>query len=284
MHDDRSIRAPAVAGLFYPADAHELARRVDALLARAAPDGTARDHTRALVSPHAGYDYSGAVAARAFARLDRDAFDTAVLVGPSHVDAFAFTSVFEGDAYRTPLGIVDVDRDGARRLARAHASIRLSDRGHVAPSRARGEHGLEVLLPFLQRACGSPRIVPVVMGDQAWDACVALGHALAEHFDLARTLLVASSDLSHFYPYEDAVRLDAAFCAALSTLDAQRLHRDVRSGRCEACGAGPVAATLVAAAAWEERRCRVLACINSGDVTGSRESVVGYAAAVVTTP
>jgi AmmeMemoRadiSam system protein B len=286
MEDARSIRSPAVAGLFYPADPDVLARKVDEMLARAmAVDArTTSEHPRMLVSPHAGYDYSGAVAARGFALLERDAFDTVVLMGPSHVDAFGFTSVFEGDAYRTPLGVLEVDRVSARRLASAHGFIRLSDRGHTPPRHARGEHGLEVLLPFLQRAAGGPRIVPIVMGDQGWDACLALGRAVAETMDLARTLVVASSDLSHFHSYEEAVRRDAAFCDALVTLDATRLYDDVRSGRCEACGAGPVIAGLLASAIWQERSCRVLACINSGDVTGEHESVVGYASAVVATP
>lgn len=286
MDDARSIRSPAVAGLFYPADPDVLARKVDEMLALAmVADARARsDRPRMLVSPHAGYDYSGAVAARGFALLERDAFDTVVLIGPSHVDAFGFTSVFEGDAYRTPLGLLEVDRACARRLASAHDSIRLSDRGHTPPRHARGEHGLEVLLPFLQRVAGNPRIVPVVMGDQGWDACVALGHAVAETMDLGRMLVVASSDLSHFHSYEEAVRRDAAFCDALVTLDAARLYDDVRSGRCEACGAGPVLAGLVASARWEERTCRVLACVNSGDVTGEHASVVGYASAVVATP
>ncbi len=286
MDDARSIRPPAVAGLFYPDDPDALARKVDEFLARAMVENARvpTDRARMLVAPHAGYAYSGAVAARGFALLARDAYDTVVLVGPSHVDAFDFTSVFEGDAYRTPLGVLDVDRPAAHLLARAHPSIRLSDRGHASPRHARGEHGLEVLLPFLQRACDRPHIVPIVMGDQGWDACLALGRALAAAMDPERTLVVASSDLSHFHSYDEAVRRDAAFCEVLTTLDAARLYDAVRAGRCEACGAGPVMAGLVASAAWEKRRCRVLACINSGDVTGEHESVVGYASAVVTTP
>ncbi len=280
------MRAPAVAGSFYPADPDDLARAVDTLLAGAvsARAGDDRERPRMLVSPHAGYAYSGGVAARAFVLLDPGTFDTVVLVGPSHVDAFDFTSVYEGDGYETPLGALAVDREAARRLGRGQHSIRVSDRGHVAPGRARGEHGLEVLLPFLQRVCGSPRIVPIVMGTHEWNACLELGRALADAVDPDRTLVVASSDLSHFHPYDDAVRLDTAFCDRLAALDETRLYDALRSGRCEACGAGPVLAGLIATAAWRDRRCRVLARINSGDVTGDRASVVGYASAVVATP
>lgn len=281
----RSIREPAVAGLFYPAEPDDLARDVDALLA-AALSQTVHDpsrRTRVLVSPHAGYAYSGAVAARGFARLQSGAIDCVVLVGPSHTDAFAFTSVFEGDAYATPLGILNVEGETARRLERAHSSIRRSHRGHVAAG-SRGEHGLEVILPFVQRACGTPAIVPIVMGSQAWDDCVALARAIAETVDLERSLLVASSDLSHFYNYDEAVRKDSTFCELLVALDAVRLHDALQSGRCEACGAGPVIATVLATEMWRDRQCRILARANSGDVTGDRGSVVGYASAMVTTP
>lgn len=285
MAASRSIREPAVAGSFYPGDPDRLANLVDELLSAARDDDSApRDHARMLVSPHAGYAYSGAVAARAFARLERGAFDSVVLIGPSHVEAFAFTSIFEGDAYQTPLGLLEVDAPLARRLAGAHDSLRLSGRGHVKSDRARGEHGLEVLLPFLQRVCGSPRIVPVVMGVQDFAASVALGRAIVETADPARTLVIASSDLSHFHRYDEAVRRDTAFCEALMTLDPARVHDSVSTGRSEACGTGPVVAGLIATTPWEKRRGRILACINSGDVTGERESVVGYAAAVIGTP
>lgn len=281
----RSIREPAVAGLFYPAEPEILARDVDALLADAATHISVEETRRArvLVSPHAGYAYSGAVAARAFALLAARGVESVVLIGPSHTEAFSFTSVFEGDAYATPLGILAVDSATAQRLARAHDSIRRSPRGHVAAG-GRGEHGLEVILPFVQRTCGAPAIVPIVMGTQCWDDCTALARALAENVDLDRTLLVASSDLSHFYAYDEAVRKDAAFCELLAGLDAARLHDALRSGRCEACGAGPVIACMLASEMWHDRQCRILAQANSGDVTGDRDRVVGYASAAVTTP
>ncbi len=281
--NSRSIREPAVAGLFYPAEPETLARTVDALLAGAGAHAEPNRRTRLLVSPHAGYAYSGAVAARGFAVLDARTIERVVLVGPSHVDAFAFTSLYDGDAYATPLGILEVDGDAVRRLEQVHASIRRSPRGHFT-ARGRGEHGIEVILPFIQRACGTPSIVPIVMGSQRWEDCLSLGQALADTIDLEHTLLVASSDLSHFYAYDEAVRKDATFCELLAGLDAARLHAALRRGECEACGAGPVIATLLATEAWRERQCRILARVNSGDVTGDCLRVVGYASAAVTTP
>jgi len=283
MNTVSNVRAPAVAGLFYPRDAGALAAQVDALLASVpAPADNARVHM--LLSPHAGYAYSGRVAASGFRLLSSprvSAPATAIVIGPSHVEVFSFTSIFDGGAYRTPLGDLPVDASLARRLAGAHPSIRLSSHGHVQ-ARGRGEHGIEVLLPFLQRALGNVSIVPIVMGSQAWAECAALGSAIAACSDAASTIVIASSDLSHFYDYHRANELDAAFCAALVTMDARALHASVARGECEACGAGPVVAALLATEGERDRRCRLLTRINSGDVTGDRSSVVGYASAVVT--
>lgn len=277
-HD--TIRRPAVAGMFYPRDASALADAVDALLSTTAPCELLHP-ARVLVSPHAGYAYSGAVAANAFRCIEPGRARTFILVGPSHVDAFDFSSVFAGDAYRTPLGDVPVDGDVARALAARVPSIRVSTRGHVLERPGRGEHGIEVLLPFLQRVAPDARIVPIVMGSQTWNACETLGAAIARECDARRTIVVASSDLSHFHAYDEAVRLDQRFCDEIERLDALSLLRAVDTGSCEACGAGPVAVGMLASAHWRERSCRVLARANSGDVSGDRASVVGYAAAVI---
>jgi len=277
-----TIRSPAVAGMFYPRDRNQLGRMVDDLLGRVPPP---RESARlcALVSPHAGYVYSGAVAAHGFRLLaaGTSAPRVVVVIGPSHVEAFSFTSVFDGTAYRTPLGDVAVDISAARAIADAHPSIRLSHHGHVQPHLARGEHGIEVQLPFLQRALGECAIVPIVMGAQDHASCVALGEAIAAACDPGETLVIASSDLSHFYPDREADRLDTVFCATLETLDAEALSAAVSRGECEACGAGPVVASLLATEPSGERRCVVLARAHSGDVSGDRSSVVGYASAAV---
>lgn len=276
-----SIRHPAVAGMFYPAGPTALADTVDALL-EASPAG--EDRPRMLLSPHAGYRYSGRAAARAFRRLQPGAATTVIVTGPSHVEAFDFTSVFDGDAYETPLGPVPVDRDLARALADADDSIRLSPRGHVFTRGPMGEHGIEVILPFLQRVLGEFSFVPVVMGAQSWRASHALGEAIARCADAERTVLVASSDLSHFHAYDEAVRLDTVFCGLFERLDASDLNRAVEEGRCEACGAGPVAASLVAIESVPGRAATILDRFNSGDVTSDRGRVVGYASAAVTAP
>jgi len=275
----RRVRPAAAAGTFYPGDPRSLADDVDQLLESINPQN---DHGRicALVSPHAGYPYSGRIAAHGFRELAGQDAHTVVIIGPSHVEYFRHTSVFDGAAYETPLGRVKVNVRLARALCECDASIRATDNGHIQPNVGRGEHGIEVQLPFLQRVLPEAMIVPIVMGTQDWDACEALGAALAATCTDPGVVVVASSDLSHFYDYTKASALDTIFCDTLSRLDPRALHDAVSMGKCEACGAGPVAATLLAGEAHKKRRYQLLARANSGDITGDHSNVVGYACAL----
>jgi len=273
------IREPAVAGMFYPADPARLGADVDAMLERApAPPSAARPLM--LMSPHAGYPYSGEIAAAGFRWLQDHPVRSVVMIGPSHVEHFDFTSVWTGDAYETPLGRVNVDTDLGRRLAGHAEGIRESDHGHVQRHLDRGEHGLEVQLPFLQRTHPDTLFVPVVMGSQNWEQCVQLGEALAAECG-PEDVILASSDLSHFYDGASAEALDTVFLDTLATLSPDEVYRAVSEGRCEACGAGPVIASLIATSGADQRRYHLLSRCHSGDITGDRTSVVGYASAVV---
>jgi len=270
------IRQPAVAGAFYPGDAGELARMVDDLLAGAKPPELP-EPPAALVVPHAGYMYSGGVAAHAYALLRGRKYERVVVISPSHVDAFGFAAIYDGDAYATPLGRIPVDKAFAAKLAHAGSGLQLSSRGHETRGE-RGEHALEVQLPFLQRLLGEFRLVPVVMGDQRYEACRALGTALAKTIQGSDTLIVASSDLSHFHRYEDAVRLDRRVLKAIEEWDYFTMARNFEQNIWEACGGGPIVAAMIAAERLGARRAQVLKYANSGDVTGDRSQVVGYAA------
>lgn len=279
MKSGPRVREAAVAGSFYPGDETTLRRTVEGFLADArVPELTGRPV--ALVAPHAGYVYSGRTAAYSYRCLKNRGIHTAVVISPSHMEHFPFASVFCGDSYETPLGAVEVDRKLAARIARG-GSVRCSQRGHIQPGSAGGEHALEVQLPFLQCVAGKCRIVPIVMGDQSWDLCVALGQALAPFLGRPGVVAVASSDLSHFYADDIARRKDALFCEMLESFDPAALHDAVRKNTCEACGAGPVVAALIASRTVGATRCVVLSQANSGEVTGDRDCVVGYAAAVV---
>jgi AmmeMemoRadiSam system protein B/AmmeMemoRadiSam system protein A len=273
--EPEAVRPPAVAGAFYPADAAELTKMVDGFLARAStapmPDVVA------LVAPHAGYVFSGGVAAHAYAALKGRKVERVVVIAPSHYEAFPFAAVYDGAAYMTPLGRVPVDRAFAAALAKAGGLVRLSSRGHAA-SGERGEHALEVQLPFLQRVLGQFQLVPVVMGDQRYETCRALGLALAKLIHGPETLIVASSDLSHYHPYDDAVRIDRKTLNAIQEWDYMSMLRNFEHRIWEACGGGPIVAAMIAAERLGANEARILKYANSGDVTGDRGRVVGYGA------
>jgi AmmeMemoRadiSam system protein B/AmmeMemoRadiSam system protein A len=273
----QKIRRPAVAGSFYPADPEELAQTVDDLLA-GAPAREIEGDLVALISPHAGYVYSGHVAAHGYSLLRGRGIRRVVVISPSHLGAFPGIAVFDGDAYETPLGMVPVDKRFARRLADSHMFLRLSGYGHDWREGYRGEHALEVQLPFLQRALGDFELVPVVMGDQGYEACRVLGRELARLIHGRETLVIASSDLSHFHPYHEAVELDKKVTDAVQRWDFYSLSRNFQEDRWEACGGGPVVACLIAAEQLGASRSTLFRYANSGDVpAGDNNRVVGYA-------
>ncbi len=274
----RATRPPLVAGSFYPSDAKELAAMVDGFLAQAKPPAVA--DPVAIIAPHAGYPYSGPVAAWSYALLKGHKYDRVVVIAPSHIEGFEFVSVFNGDAYSTPLGRVPVDRDFAKKLAGSNVLIKLSDRGHTGGG-ARSEHALEVQLPFLQRVLGDFQLVPVVLGTQSYEACRALGVALAKLMRGSNTLIVASSDLSHYHPYDEAVRLDRKTLNAIEERDYLSMSRNFEHRIWEACGGGPIIAAMIAAERLGANQATILRYANSGDTAGEKSRVVGYGAVAI---
>ena len=259
MQEDLRTRPPAVAGLFYPRDPDLLRAQVLDLLA----DASLNVMPKALIAPHAGYAYSGRIAGAAFATL-RDSAQTitrVVLIGPAHylhVHGIAASTV---DAFETPLGRVPIDVEALRKIAGLPFVIQ-ADAPH-AP-----EHALEVELPFLQTVLASFPVVPLVVGDAAPQD---VAYVLRQLWGGPETLIVVSSDLSHYHTYETAQRLDLATAAAIERGDWASL------GQNQACGCLPVAGLIVEA----ERRglkTRRLSMCNSGDTAGSRDRVVGYGA------
>lgn len=273
-------RAPAVAGSFYPADPAELQKTVDGLLARASVP-TITDPIVALISPHAGYPFSGAVAANSYALLKGKHYERVIIIAPSHYDGFDYASIYDGNAYVTPLGTIPVDREFAAKLVKLSPQIRFSSHGHT-PVGQQGEHSLEVQLPFLQRTIGQFKLVPIVMGEQSYDLCRALGVALAKAVQGTDTLILASSDLSHFHPYDVAAKMDAKFLNAVQQWDYLSMSRNLDTRTWEACGGGPIIAAMIAAERLGATEARLLKYANSGDVTPPRDRVVGYGAVVLT--
>jgi hypothetical protein len=273
MPELRVVRESAVAGLFYPGEPRVLERDVDGMLA-AAPKAEGARPVAAVVVPHAGYMYSGATAAKAYACLRGASYDTVVVVSPSHREYFEGVSVYPGDAYETPLGPVPVDAELRAALVRASRCVSVTLRGH------RSEHAVEVQLPFLQRALGSFRLLPVVIGDQSRSVCFELGDALGALLRGRSALLVASTDLSHFHTAREAGILDGAFISLLERGDEEGIMRSLEERSTEACGGGPVVAVLHALRVLGRASIRVVGRSTSGDVSGDVQSVVGYVSAV----
>jgi len=271
-----TVRQPVVAGQFYPANPDELRRMLDEFVAQATVPNVSGQIV-ALIAPHAGYIYSGKVAAHSYALLKGQKFERVVVIAPSHFEAFPFNSVYNGDAYATPLGNIEVDKAFAAKLAKMSPLIQLSSRGHT-PTQQPGEHALEVQLPFLQRVLGEFKLVPIVMGDQNYETERALGVSLAKMIQGTHTLIVASSDLSHYHPYEEATKLDHKTLKAIERWDYLSLSLNFESRVWEACGGGPIVATIIAAERLGAKQATILKYANTGDVTGDHSRVVGYSA------
>ncbi len=276
----QKARQAAVAGGFYPADPKALSEMIDGMLARVslpAIDGP----ILAAVAPHAGYPYSGPVAACTYAALKGHKCSRVVVIAPSHFVAFDFTSVYDGDAYATPLGVVPVDKEFARQLVKMSPTIELSDKGH-APTFAGAEHAIEVQLPWLEKVLGGFELVPIIMGDQSYESSRALGVALAKLIHggdkLGDTLILASSDLSHYHPYAEAESIDHKTLHALAQWDYLSMSRNFQTRVWEACGGAPIVAAMIAAERMGANQAMVLKYLNSGDTSGDRSRVVGYSA------
>jgi len=267
-----SIRGPAVAGrypeaAFYPADAALLLDLVDGLLARARAslrESPPEVSPKALIAPHAGYQYSGPVAASAYARLEPDGIERVVLLGPAHRVPVRGLAAPSADAFATPLGPVALDVPALAAVARL-PQVHRSDPAHAF------EHSLEVQLPFLQRVLGSFVLVPLVVGDAEPEEVDEVLEAL---WDGRETLVVVSSDLSHYLDYESARRLDAQTTRAIEALAPDSLDQD------RACGCIPVQGLLLAARR-HGLRARAVDVRSSGDTAGPKDRVVGYGAYVL---
>jgi MEMO1 family protein len=266
------VRESVLAGSWYPAPPEELRKTIEGFLSRV-PSTDMPGRLSAIISPHAGYAYSGQVAAYAYKLLEKQRFASVIVIAPSHHARFSGVSVYDQGGFRTPLGVVPLDKDLIAALEKRDRRIRFLPEAHSR------EHALEIQLPFLQVVMPGFKLVPLVMGEQDLETCQWLAEAIGDCVKNESVLVVASSDLSHFHSYEEARRLDQIILDKVAALDPEGLIRDLNSGECEACGGGPMAATMMAARRLGANKGRVLHAASSGDVTGDRTRVVGYMAA-----
>jgi AmmeMemoRadiSam system protein B len=272
------IRPSPIAGTWYPGDAERLAISIDQFLNEVEPrdiDG----EIVGLVVPHAGHRYSGAVAAHAFRQIKGLQPEIVVVVSPLHVAADESVMTSDHEAYATPLGIIPIDQD---LVAELEATLNRDHGLKLGYLRNDHEHSLEIELPFIQRCIDTPfTLLPIMLRDQSSRVGRAIGESLARLLRGRRCILIASSDLSHFYPQNVAKQLDQTITDRLGRFDPEGIIRAEEESLGFACGRGAMAAVLWAAQALGADRVEVLKHATSGDVTGDFDSVVGYASAMI---
>lgn len=254
------VKTPTVAGMFYPGTEHELRDTVDSLMRSVSADTDTRPH--ALIAPHAGYQYSGPIAAQAYATLQSWAqtIDRVAVLAPSHRVAFRGIALSNADAFQTPLGTIPVDTALVASLAS------LPQVGYLDAAFAE-EHALEVQLPFLQRVLDDFTLVPLIVGDADDDDVARVIEALTD----AKVFIVVSSDLSHYHSYAEARQRDSHTSDLIESMQADDI------GPYDACGAYPIRGLLKTARrhGWHVK---TLDLRNSGDTAGDKSRVVGYGA------
>ncbi len=269
--DPREIRKSAVAGTWYPGSASALADTIDGFMA-AVDVGPVRGELMGLVSPHAGYSYSGGVAAYAYKHLESRTFPTVAVVSPVHHDYGGGYLATSKRYYETPFGLIQVDTEVLSQVDK-EVGLRFLDQD--------GEHSLEIQLPFLQHMLGEFTLVPVMMGDQSLSACQQLSAALVKVLAGKEALLVASSDLAHLHDYQQVLEHDRFVQKFVTDFDPEGLAQSLARNEAQACGGGPIVTVMLATRERGADTAEVLKYMNSGDVTGIRTSgqyTVGYMA------
>jgi AmmeMemoRadiSam system protein B len=277
-----AIRHPTVAGQFYESGAEALRAQIKAcflheLGPKKIPDVNLHIHPRCiigLICPHAGYMYSGSVAASAFYELAVDGKpDTVVVLGPNHTGYGSALSLMREGVWRTPLGDVEVDTKMADELVHETSIVDVDELAH------RYEHSIEVQLPFLQYLYGNSfKLVPICFQMQDYDSAVEVGRALVEVLDATNTVVIASSDMTHYEPQKKAAAKDQAALKAIMDMDAKRFYGIIESENVTACGYAPITALITYAKGINAKEAKLLSYHSSGDITGDYSSVVGYAA------
>jgi hypothetical protein len=271
---DGRIRKSIISGTWYPGSKEELRATIGNFFKNISPLNLDGD-VLSLISPHAGYIYSGQVAAYAYNAIRKKEYDAVIIIGPSHRMIFPGASIYDEGGYETPLGIVPINISLARKVVLEGERICSNPELHDQ------EHSIEIQLPFLQYVLGSLSLVPILMGDQDYETCRNVADAIIHASDGLSILVVASSDLSHYHPYTEAIRMDSVVLERIEKNDPEGLLKDLQKHKAEACGGGPVAVAMMVAKGLGGDRSKILKYSNSGDITGDRSGVVGYGAAVL---
>jgi len=286
----KDLREPAVAGYFYPADADQLTKQIEQCFISKIGPGSLPTYPAkgvrnliGLVSPHAGYIYSGPVAAHGYKYIASDGLpESFVILGPNHTGVGSGVSIFPQGMWRTPLGVVEIDYELANAILKSSGIIDIDTTAH------RYEHSIEVQLPFLQyiyeKANKSFKFVPIVLMMQDINTALDIGKAIYEGIsEVGRdTVIIASTDFTHYEPHHVAQEKDRYAIEQILNLNPSGLIREVYERDISMCGFGPVAAMLEAARLLGAKKTHLLKYATSGDVTGDKSSVVAYASIIIT--
>ncbi len=279
------VRKEAVANLFYPGDKINLKRMINTYLSGVPSDIS--DFTKknnidkiyGIISPHAGYAYSGQVAAFSYSLLRNKSIDTILIIGPSHYTYFQGFALSQAKAFSTPLGKIPIDKDLAEALIKnGNGSVDYLDTAHIK------EHCIEVQLPFLQETLiNNFKILPLLMGEQTTEnikAGIDVLKKTLEEYERS-VLIVISTDLSHYHPDEQARSMDTEIMHLLESSKWEKLMSVVEKGEVEACGAGPISVLMGLAKKMGWDNIKHLIYRNSGDTSGERDKVVGYLSSII---
>lgn len=274
----QDIKEPNVAGQFYPADKESLSRQIDSLFQKAAPDKVDGD-IFCLISPHAGYDFSGQTAAYGYKLIQDAPYKTVVILGPSHYYGFKGVSVYASGKFRTPLGDIEIDSDFTRNIIVPAQKI------NFIPQAFAKEHSVEAQLPFLQRTLRDFKLVPIVVGDCGLEDLNNLAEALVNAIGGRKdVLLVASTDLTHSYDYQETEIVDKVNLSYLEKMSPEVIYEKLKDGTIQMCGGFPVVAAMLTAKKLNYNNLKLLHYTNSAEVTRRKIKgiwTVGYACAII---
>ncbi len=265
-------RKPGFAGSFYPASPDKLKNEIVSYLSNATKKKI--EHPIAFISPHAGYIYSGPVAAYSYVYLQDNPVEVVVVLAPSHRARFNGASIISSGIFTTPLGDISVDTTIASRLLGDELIFEIKEAHQY-------EHSLEVQLPFLQVVLKDFVLVPIVIGTIDLEICRQIGKKLAKSLliESRKYIIIISTDLSHYYQYDIAKKIDNTFIDALKKFDENYLYEMLQSDKAQACGQGPILAGMVASRELGANKVEILHYANSGDTAGPKNEVVGYLSA-----
>ncbi|HIH46555.1 MAG TPA: MEMO1 family protein [Candidatus Nitrosotenuis sp.] len=274
------IRTPAVAGMFYPKEKSEVISSIQHCIDNEYGVGKLHQHSEKIygaICPHAGYMYSGPVATHSFDMISVQDFEVAVILGPNHWGVGCNIATMKECTWETPLGSVEVDSDSAKQINDFSKIIEVDYFSHTR------DHCIEVQIPMLVHFYNKPfKILPIILNDQDYEAMQHVGLAISKIAKVKRTIIIGSSDFTHYEQNDFAHEQDKALIEPILKLDVERFYKVLNERRVSACGYGAIAATMIASKELGATRAKLLKYATSGDIVGEKSSVVGYASIVFT--